>query len=159
MGTTQNGDLKRRVQELRALLVSDVEGYTRMMSENEEEAHELTSGCLNLFRNLIDQHRGVFIKSTGDGVMIEFNSVTDAVFYGINIQKLLKEHVKDVPENRRPVFRIGVHLGEIMHEGGDVYGHSVNVAARIEQYADPSGICVSVVVYELVRHKLHFGFE
>ncbi|WP_337659898.1 adenylate/guanylate cyclase domain-containing protein [Anderseniella sp. Alg231-50] len=144
---------------MRALLVSDVEGYTRMMSENEEEAHELTSGCLNLFRNLIDQHRGVFIKSTGDGVMIEFNSVTDAVFYGINIQKLLKEHVKDVPENRRPVFRIGVHLGEIMHEGGDVYGHSVNVAARIEQYADPSGICVSEVVYELVRHKLHFGFE
>lgn len=129
------------------------------MSENEEEAHELTSGCLELFKKLIDKHRGVFIKSTGDGVMVEFNSVTDAVFYGIDIQKLLKEHVKDVPENRRPVFRIGVHLGEIMHEGGDVYGHSVNVAARIEQFADPSGICVSEVVYELVRHKLHFGFE
>ena len=106
------------------------------MSENEEEAHELTSGCLELFKKLIDKHRGVFIKSTGDGVMVEFNSVTDAVFYGIDIQKQLKEHVKHVPEDRRPVFRIGVHLGEIMHEGGDVYGHSVNVAARIEQFAN-----------------------
>ena len=150
---------EQRVQELRALLVSDIEGYTRLMSGDEEAVHDLTLSCIELFKTSINEHRGVFIKSTGDGVMVEFNSVTDAVRYGIDIQKRIRERVRDFPEDKRPQFRIGVHLGEIIHEGGDVYGHSVNVAARIEQFADPNGVCVSEVVYELVRHKLHVGFE
>lgn len=145
--------------ELKAVLVADVEGYTRLMSENEQEAHALTSRCLELFKESIDQHNGKLIKTTGDGAMIEFSSAIAAVRYGIDIQKRLQTLNADLPADRCPHFRIGVHLGEIMHEGGDIYGHTVNVAARLEQFADPDGICVSEVVYDLVRRNMPVGFE
>ncbi len=149
----------RQDPELKAVLVADVEGYTRLMSVNEGEAHSLTVNCLHLFRSLIDNHRGKLIKTTGDGVMVEFPSATAAVQYGIDVQKRLKEENAKVADDRRPHFRIGVHMGEVIHEGGDIYGHSVNVAARIEQFADRDGVCVSDVVYDLVRNKLTIGFE
>ncbi len=148
-----------QVHELKAVLVADVEGYTRLMAAHENEAHALTSACLNLFKELIYEHQGKLIKTTGDGAMIEFSSAISAVQYGINVQKRLQAYNSSVPEDRRPHFRIGVHLGEIIREGGDIYGHSVNVAARLEQFADPDGVCVSEVVYDLVRRSLPVGFE
>ena len=145
--------------ELKAVLVADAAGYTRLMSENEQEAHALTLRCFELFKGTISEHHGSLVKTTGDGVMVEFGSAISAVRYGIDVQKRLKELHADLPYERCPHFRIGVHLGEIMHEGGDIYGHSVNVAARLEQFADPDGICVSEVVYDLVRRSMPVGFE
>lgn len=151
--------MSEQEHELRAVLFADVKGYTRLMSENEAEAHALTSNCMELFRELIDEHRGKLIRTTGDGVMVEFPSAISAVRYGIDIQNKLRAHNAHVAADRRPHFRIGVHLGEIIREGGDIYGHSVNVAARIEQFADPDGICVSDVVYDFVHRSMSVGFE
>ena len=151
--------MAQQEHELRAVLFADVKGYTRLMSENETEAHALTSNCLALFKELIEEHRGKLIRTTGDGVMVEFPSAISAVRYGIDIQNRLRALNADVAPERRPHFRIGVHLGEIIREGGDIYGHSVNVAARIEQFADPDGICVSDVVYDFVHRSMSVGFE
>jgi adenylate cyclase len=151
--------MEHQDSELRAILVADVEGYARLMSANEEEAHRLTFRCLGVFRSLAQQHNGTLVKTTGDGVVLEFSSATRAVRYGLAVQHRIGEVTADVPEDRRPRFRIGVHLGEIIHQGGDIYGHSVNVAARIESYAEPGGICVTQIVYDLVRQKLPIGFE
>lgn len=149
----------RQDHELKAVLVADIEGYARLMAEHEDEVYVATSRCLDLFKESIPEFRGTLIKTTGDGVMVEFPSATAAVQYGIDIQKRLQELNSSVSENHRPHFRIGVHLGEVIHEGGDIYGHSVNVAARIEQFAEPDGVCVSELVYSLVRHRLQIGFE
>lgn len=145
--------------ELKAVLVADVEGYTRLMSMDEDEAHRLTSRCLELFRDFVLESDGELVKTTGDGVVIEFSAATTAVQYGIDVQKRLVELNSTVPVDRRPNFRIGIDLGEIIHDGGDIYGLSVNIAARIEGFAEPNGICVSQIVYEMVRHRLSVGFE
>lgn len=150
---------ERLDHELKAVLVADVEGYTRLMSMDEDEAHLLTSRCLELFRDFILESDGELVKTTGDGVVIEFSAATTAVRYGIDVQKRLVKLNSTVPVDRRPNFRIGIDLGEIIHEGGDIYGHSVNIAARIEGFAEPNGICVSQIVYEMVRHRLSIGFE
>jgi TolB-like protein len=149
----------QQAHELKAVLVADVEGYTRLMSRREHETHALTNSCLELFRELVPEHQGTLIKTTGDGVVIEFKSAISAVRYGIDIQQKLQDANASIPDQERPKFRIGVHLGEIMREGGDIYGHSVNVATRIEQFADPNGIVVSEVVYEFVHRSMNIGFE
>lgn len=145
--------------ELRAVVVADAEGYSRLMASREAETHTLTTACLKTLVDLIGDHGGALVKTTGDGAMVEFPSAIAAVQYGIAVQNRLKEQNAEIPDEMRPRFRIGVHLGEIMREGGDIYGHSVNVAARMESYADPDGICVSEVVYDLVKRSLPVGFE
>ena len=129
------------------------------MSVDEDEAHRLTSRCLELFREFTLESDGELVKTTGDSVMVEFSAATAAVQYGVDVQKRLVELNSTVPVDRRPNFRIGIDLGEIIHDGGDIYGHSVNIAARIEGFAEPNGICVSHIVYEMVRHRLSIGFE
>jgi len=145
--------------ELKAVLVADLEGYARIMSADEVAAHATTSRCLDVFRELAPEHGGSLVKTTGDGAMLEFYSATNAVRYGLEAQRKLSALTDDLPCERRPRFRIGVHLGEIIHEGGDIYGHSVNVAARVESFAEPGGVCVTQVVYDLVRQKLPVRFE
>lgn len=151
--------MEHQDSELRAILVADVEGYARLMSLDEAEAHRVTYRCFGVFRALARDHGGILVKTTGDGVVLEFSSATRAVRYGLDVQHQIGELTADTPEDRRPRFRIGVHLGEIIHQGGDIYGHSVNVAARIESYAEPGGVCVTQIVYDLVRQKLPVGFE
>jgi len=145
--------------ELRAVLVADVEGYARIMSADEAAAHSTTSRCLEVFRALAIEHGGLMIKTTGDGAMIEFGSATSAVRYGLEVQRRLSDVTDELPEDQRPRFRIGVHLGEIIRQGGEIYGNSVNVATRVESFAEPGGICVTQVVYDLVRKKLPITFE
>lgn len=145
--------------QLRAILVADIEGYTRLMSRDEAAAHEHALRCLNLFKEAVAGSDGELIKTTGDGAIFEFATATGAIQFGIDVQARLRKLNQEVAEDQRPHFRIGVHLGEIMHHGGDIYGHTVNVAARIEQFAEPDGICITRIVYDLVRTKMSIGFE
>jgi len=107
----------------------------------------------------IVEHRGRIVKTTGDGLLVEFASVVDAVRCAVDVQREMAERNADVPAATRIEFRIGINLGDIIIDGDDIFGDGVNVAARLETLADPGGICVSRVVRDQVRDKLAFGFE
>jgi adenylate cyclase len=107
----------------------------------------------------IKEHRGRIVKTTGDGLLLEFASVVDAVRCAVEVQRELAERNADVPPDRRIELRMGINLGDIIKDGRDIYGDGVNVAARLEALAEPGGICVSRVVRDQVRDKLAFSFE
>src|SRR6516164_5324048 len=107
---------------------------------------------------LVEKHGGRLVKTTGDGVLLEFPSVVDAVECAVAVQAVMAERNKEVPEDRRMLFRIGINLGDILIEGDDILGDGVNVAARLEGIAEPSGICISSSAYEQVRGKVSVDF-
>ena len=107
----------------------------------------------------IKEHRGRIVKTTGDGLLVEFPSVVDAVRCAVEVQRYLALRNDGVAKERRIELRIGINLGDVVIEGGDTYGDGVNVAARLEALAEPGGVCVSRVVREQVQHKVDFGFE
>jgi TolB-like protein/class 3 adenylate cyclase len=141
-------------------LAADVAGYSRLMGADEEGT---LARLKTLRRELADpkikEHRGRIVKTTGDGLLIEFASVVDAVRCAVEVQREMAERNADVPSDRRIEFRMGINLGDIMKDGRDIYGDGVNVAARLEALAEPGGICVSRVVRDQVRDKLAFSFE
>jgi TolB-like protein/Flp pilus assembly protein TadD len=147
-------------RRLTAILATDVVGYSRLMELDEV-------GTLTVLkahrRELIDpaitEHRGRIVKLMGDGTLVEFASVVDAVACAVAIQAGLAERNDDTPEDRRIELRIGVHLGDIIVEGADIYGEGVNVAARLEGLAEPGGICLSGDAYRQVRGKVEANFE
>jgi adenylate cyclase len=151
------GRVERR---LAAILAADVAGYSRLMGADEEGTHERLKA---LRRELADpkikEHRGRIVKTTGDGLLIEFASVVDAVRCAVEVQREMAERNTDVAPDRRIEFRMGINLGDIIKDGHDIYGDGVNVAARLEALAEPGGICVSRVVRDQVRDKLAFSFE
>src|SRR6516164_8127351 len=151
---------ERVERRLAAILASDVVGYSRLMGEDEEGT---LAALKTLQRELIDpkarEHCGRLVKTTGHGALVEFASVVDAVRCAVEVQRHMAERNADIPAERRIEFRIGINLGDIMIEEGDIYGDGVNVAARLEALAEPGGICVSRVVRDQVRDKLDFGFE
>jgi adenylate cyclase len=125
---------------------------------------EGTLARLKLFRReLIDpknkQHRGRVVKTTGDGILIEFPSVVDAIRCAIEVQQGMVERNADVPQDQRIEFRVGVNLGDVMIEGRDLYGDGVNIAARLEALAEPGGICISRTVLNHARDKVSFDVE
>jgi adenylate cyclase len=149
-----------QTRRLAAILAADVAGYSRLMGEDEEG----TLAALKAIRReladpKIKEHRGRIVKTTGDGLLLEFASVVDAVRCAVEVQRELAERNADVPPNRRIELRIGINLGDIIKDGRDIYGDGVNVAARLEALAEPGGICVSRVVRDQVRDKLAFSFE
>jgi adenylate cyclase len=151
---------ERVERRLAAILAADVVGYSRLMGENEEG----TLAALKILqRELIDpkvkEHRGRIVKTTGDGALVEFASVVDAVRCAVEIQREMINRNADVSTDRRIAFRIGINLGDIIIDEGDIYGDGVNVAARLEALAEPGGICVSRVVRDQVRDKLDFAFD
>jgi adenylate cyclase len=151
---------KRVERRLVAILAADAMGYSRLMGEDEEGTHAALKA---LQRELIDpkvrEHGGRLVKTTGDGALVEFASVVDAVRCAVEVQRDMAERNADIPVERRIEFRIGINLGDIIIDAGDIYGDGVNVAARLEALAEPGGICVSRVVRDQVRDKLDFGFE
>jgi adenylate cyclase len=153
--------MKQPVQRrLAAILAADVAGYSRLMGADEEG----TLAALKAIRRelsdpKVKEHRGRIVKTTGDGLLIEFGSVVDAVRCAVEVQRAMAERNADVPPNRRIELRIGINLGDIIKDGRDIYGDGVNVAARLEALAEPGGICVSRVVRDQVRDKLAFSFE
>ena len=151
---------ERVERKLTAILAADVVGYSRLVGMDEEG----TIARLKALREeLIDpgiaQHKGRIVKTTGDGILVEFPSVVDAVRTAAAMQRALTEREADLPEDRRIEFRVGINLGDIVIDGDDILGDGVNVAARMEGLAEPGGICVSGTVMEHVAGKLDLGFE
>src|SRR5436190_11662773 len=149
-----------QTRRLAAILAADVAGYSRLMGMDEEGTLE----CLKVLRReladpKIKEHRGRIVKTTGDGLLVEFQSVVDAVRCAVDVQREMALRNTGVPTDRRIEFRIGVNLGDIIKDRGDIFGDGVNVAARLEALAEPGGICVSRVVRDQVRDKLDFTFD
>jgi adenylate cyclase len=152
-----NEVLSRR---LAVIVAADVVGYSRLMEADEAGTlAQLKSIRKELIDPKIAEHRGRLVKTTGDGLLMEFFSVTDGVHGAIEIQEALAERNAAVPPDRRLQFRIGINLGEIITEGDDIYGTGVNVAARLESLAEPGGICVSASVHEQIQSLQGLGFE
>src|SRR5208282_2983121 len=126
----------------------------------EEGTHERLKGHLaELVDPKIKEHRGRTVKNTGDGLLSEFASVVDAVRCAVEVQRAMTERNIDVPADNRIEFRIGINIGDIIVDKGDIFGDGVNVAARLEALAEPGGICVSRVVRDQIRDKLPYPFE
>src|SRR2546429_803799 len=147
-------------RRLAAILAADVVGYSRLMGADEEGTLER----LNAHRRLlidpkITEHHGRIVKTTGDGLLAEFASVVDAVRCAAEVQRGMIDREPQVPDERRIRLRIGVNLGDIIAEGGDIFGDGVNVAARLEALAEPGRICVSGTVRDHIRDKLPYPFE
>ena len=147
-------------RRLAAILAADVVAYSRLMGEDEAGTlARLTAVRKELIEPLLAEHRGRVVKLMGDGVLCEFPSVVDAVACAVAIQRGMAGREVDVPEAERVRFRIGVNLGDIIVEDGDIYGDGVNLAARLEGLAEPGGVCVSGPVHEQVRNKLPLAFD
>jgi len=149
-------------RRLAAILAADVAGYSRLMGEDEEGTlAELKLKAIR--RELSDpkvkEHRGRIVKTTGDGLLIEFASVVDAVRCAVEVQREMAERNADVPPGRRIELRMGINVGDIIKDGRDIYGDGVNIAARLEGLAEPGGICVSARVQEDATGKLDLVFE
>jgi TolB-like protein len=149
-----------RVQRrLTAILAADVAGYSRLMGLDEAG----TARTLHEHRVVVDpivaRYGGRIVKTTGDGVLLEFPSIVAAVDCAVVVQNLMRERNRDVPEERRMLFRIGINLGDVLIDGDDILGDGVNVAARLEGIAEPGGICVSDDVFRQVSGKLDVSFE
>jgi adenylate cyclase len=130
------------------------------MGADEEGTHERLKTLLHqLVEPKIKEHRGRIVKHTGDGMLVEFASVVDAVRCAVEIQRAMVDHNADTPEDMRISFRMGINLGDVIVEPGDIFGDGVNIAARLEALSEPGGICVSGVVREQVHDKLAFSFE
>ena len=150
---------ERVERKLAAILVADVAGYSRLMGDDEVGTRARFNAHLNeLIEPAIASRRGRIVKTMGDGLLVEFASVVDAVQCAVEIQKSMVERNADEPNDRRIVFRIGVNLGDVIIEGDDIHGDGVNVAARLEGVAEPGGICISGTVHESVRNKLDVVF-
>ena len=156
MATGTGTALERR---LAAILSADVAGYSRLMGEDELATVRALSESRDLIGAVIAGHRGRVVDMPGDNILAEFASAIDAVEAALAMQKDLAARNAALPENRRMAFRVGVNLGDIVSEGGRIYGDGVNVAARVESLAEAGGICVSGKVHEEVRRKLALGFE
>jgi adenylate cyclase len=149
-----------QTRKLVAILASDVVGYSRLAGADEDR---ILARLRGLRSDLIDPtiavHNGRIVKRTGDGSIVEFRSVVDAVRLAIEVQSAMRERNAGVPPERRIVFRIGIHLGDIVEESdGDLMGDGVNIAARLEGICEPGGICLSSAAYEQVRDKLKREF-
>ena len=147
-------------RRLAAILAADIAGYSRLMGVDEEGTlRQLKAHRKELVDPKITEHRGRIVKTTGDGMLVEFVSVVDAVRCAVDIQRAMVERNASIPADKRIEFRIGLNVGDIIIDGDDIFGDGVNVAARLETLADPGGIMVSSVVHDQVRDKLSFGFD
>ncbi len=151
---------KRVERRLTAILAADVVGYSRLIGEDEEGT---LAALRALRRELVDpgiaEHKGRIVKTTGDGLLVEFASVIDALRCAAEMQRRVAERNEPIPAERRLQFRIGVHQGDIVVEGDDILGDGVNIAARLEALAEPGGICVSARVQEDAAGRLDLAFQ
>ena len=153
-----SGDRVER--RLAAILAADVAGYSRLMGADEEGTHERLKTLLHqLVDPKVREHRGRIVKNTGDGMLVEFGSIVDAVRCAAEIQQAMKDCNTDIPENKRISFRMGINLGDVIVEPDDIFGDGVNIAARLEALAEPDGICISRTVHDHIGERLPYSFE
>src|SRR5271167_3083087 len=151
---------ERLERKLAAIVAADVAGYSRLMAADEEGTlARLKAHRRALIDPKIAEHGGRIIKTTGDGMLVEFASVVDAVRCVVEIQRGMLERNADIPSEKRIDFRVGINVGDVIVDGDDIYGDGVNVAARLEGLAEPGGILAAGVVRDQVRDKLSFSFE
>ncbi len=147
-------------RRLTTIVAADVVGYSRLMGD--DEAGTLTA-LKTLRGELVKpkeiQYRGRTVKLMGDGALMEFPSVVDAVQFAVEVQVAIAERNVEVPEDRRIVYRIGINIGDIIVEGDDIYGDGVNVAARLEGLCEPGEVCIARNVFNQVKGKLDLTFE
>ena len=141
-------------RRLAAILAADIAGYSRLMGRNEEETVRDLEAHQAVILPLIAKHGGAIINIAGDGIVAQFPSAVRAVECAVAIQKIMAERNFDVPAERRMLLRIGVNLGDIIHDGTRTYGDGINVAARLEPLAEPGGICISANVRDAIFGKL-----
>ena len=145
-------------RKLKAIFSADVQGYSKLMGDDDEHTVNTITTYRKIIAELIEKNHGRVVDAPGDNILAEFDSSIDAVQSATVIQGVLEIENGRLPNNRRMDFRIGINLGDIIHKDDRIYGDGVNIAARIENLADPGGICISRGVYEQVDGKLQLGF-
>jgi adenylate cyclase len=150
---------KRLPRKLAAILYADVVGYSRLTGEDEEGTHYKLSEYLDVISDAVKEHQGRIVHYAGDAVLADFGTATEALSCSNSIQQELGSRNRELPEERRVEFRLGVNLGEVIVDRDDIYGDGVNVAARLESLADPGGICISDSVRTAVGKRLALGYE
>jgi TolB-like protein/class 3 adenylate cyclase len=145
-------------RRLAAIFSADVQGYSRLMSHDEEETIHTLTAYLDVMTHLIQQYRGRVVDSAGDNILAEFASVIDAVQCAVAVQRTLGARNGELPPHRAMVFRIGINLGDVVVDGERIYGDGVNIAARLQNLADGGGICIAGTVYDQVESKLDLEY-
>src|SRR3954462_2574806 len=146
-------------RRLAAIMAADVVGYSRLMGADEMATiTALKSHRRELIDPAITEHHGRIVKTTGDGMLVEFASVVDAVSCAVHIQRALLQRNAAVTADKQIVFRIGINLGDIIIDGDDIFGDGVNIAARLETLCEPGGVCISRAANDQIRDKLSISF-
>src|SRR5213595_877708 len=146
-------------RKLAAIMFTDMVGYSALSQRDDKLAQELLEEHRRLLREIFPRFHGTEIKTIGDAFLVEFQSALEAAQCAMAIQRALAKRNADAPAERQIQVRIGVHIGDVVHRGGDVYGDGVNIASRIEAVAGPGGICVSMDVERQIRNALEARFE
>jgi TolB-like protein/class 3 adenylate cyclase len=147
-------------RRLTAILAADVAGYSRLMGADEEGTLAQLKACRKtLVDPKIAEHRGRIVKTTGDGMLVEFASAVDAARLAVELQRRMNEQNTDVPQAKRIEFRIGIHVGDIIIDDDDIFGDGVNIAARLEGIAEPGGVCISDDTHRQIRGKVDIAFD
>ena len=145
------------IRKLRAIFSADVKGYSLLMENDEAFTIKTLKEYRSIMSDHIQQHAGRVVDAPGDNMLAEFSSAVEAVQCAVNIQKALKLKNEDLPADKRLQFRIGVNIGDIVHDGDSIYGAGVNVSARIEGLAEPGGICIARNADDHIKDKLKLG--
>src|ERR1700679_2698278 len=147
-------------RRLAAILAADVAGYSRLMGADEEGTLARLKACRKaLVDPKIAEYRGRIVKTTGDGMLVEFGSAVDAVRCAVEVQRGMALSNVDIPESKRIEFRIGIHVGDIIIDDNDIFGDGVNIAARLEGIAEPGGVCISDDAHRQIRGKVDIAFD
>jgi len=147
-------------RRLAAILAADVAGYSRLMGADEQGTFDRLRALHREFiEPKVSEHHGRIVKTTGDGMLVEFSSVVDAVRCGAEIQRAMVDCNAETTEDKRITFRIGVNLGDVIADGDDIFGDGVNIAARLEGLAEPGGICISRTVRDHIGDRLPYTFD
>ena len=146
-------------RKIAVILATDVVGYSTKMEENEDQTLKNLKVCRSIIDGLVEEYHGRIFNTAGDSVLVEFQSAVEAVICGSEFQNTIKERNNSVPEEEQMEFRLGINMGDVVIEGGNLYGEGVNVAARLEALAQPGGVCLSKNVHDIVNKKTNFQFH
>ena len=146
-------------RKLTAILSADVEGYSRLMGDDEETTIRILTDYRDAMSNLIQQSRGRVVDATGDNLLAEFASAVDAVNCAVEIQREFAERNAELSDDRKMHFRMGINVGDVVEEEDRIYGDGINIAARVQGLAEAGGICISGRVYDQVENKLDLEYD